>query len=137
MIPTREHDVQNSIRIAISSTGTGVSFRCNVGEAWTGDVTNNLDGSVTIKNPRRFQSGLPVGFSDLFVVIPTIITPDMIGRKIAISGFIEVKNEKGRLRPEQKNFLSQMQSLGARAGVARSPEEAIKILRGGGDPIDP
>ena len=135
MIPTREHDVQNSIRIAISSTGTGVSFRCNVGEAYVGDVINNTDGSITIKNPRRFQTGLMPGFSDLFVVIPTIITPDMVGRKIALAGFIEVKTDTGRLRPEQKHFLKTMQDLGARAGVARSPEQALSILRGG-EPID-
>ena len=127
----KEHDIQNQIRLAISSHRLGVSFRCNVGQAYQGDVLKNFDGSITIKKPRPFKSGLPEGFSDLMVITPTTITPEMVGQKIAQAGFIEVKTKKGKPTEEQLNFIYQMQKIGARAGVARSPEEAIQILRGG------
>jgi len=116
----READIQNSIRIHISKHQLGVLFRANVGEAWTGDrIERNLDGSITIHRPRRFNTGLPPGFSDLFGVTAG-------GR----AAFIEVKSQSGRLSPEQEKFLQYMTRLGAAAGVARNPEEADKILAG-------
>jgi len=114
----READIQNTIRVHVSQHQLGVLFRANVGEAWTGDrVERNLDGSITIYRPRRFNTGLPPGFSDLFGVTSG-------GRAV----FIEVKSAAGKLTPEQENFLRQMDRLGAAAGVARSPQDVEKIL---------
>lgn len=131
MINIREADIQNQIRLTISQQNLGVSFRTNVGQAWTGDnVIHNSDKSVTIINARPFQTGLPKGFSDLLVISPTIITPEMIGQLIARAGFLEIKTKTGRVRPEQVNFIEQMQKLGASAGIARSIDDAIQILKG-------
>ncbi len=127
----QEHDIQNLIRLEISRQRLGVSFRSNVGQAWTGNnIRKHADGSITIMDPRPFQTGLPEGYSDLTVVVPVLVTPEMVGRLVGIAGFIEVKNQKRKATPAQMNFIEQMQSLGARAGVARSPEDAIRILRG-------
>lgn len=126
-----EHDIQNQIRIEISNQRLGVSFRTNVGRAWTGnDIRKNADGSITIIEPRPFQTGLPEGHSDLTVVVPVVVTPEMVGQQVAIAGFIEVKNKTRKATPAQLNFIEQMQKIGARAGVARSVEDAILILRG-------
>jgi hypothetical protein len=100
----REKDVQNEIRLALSPYA--VVFRANVG------YFNTYDGRVV-------ATGLPKGFSDLFGVRKSD------GRAF----FIEVKNETGRLRPEQKNFLEVMEKVGAIIGVARSGEEAVKIIK--------
>lgn len=125
-----EHDIQNSIRLAISENKLGVSFRTNVGRAWTGEkITKNPDKSITIKNPRPFDTGLPKGFSDLLVIKTLTITPDMVGKQIASANFIEVKNKKGKPTADQENFIERMQELGAKAGIARSPDDALKILR--------
>lgn len=127
----QEHDIQNAIRIAISENKLGVSFRTNVGQAWTGEqVIKNSDGSITILNPRPFSTGLEKGFSDLLVVQPIIISVADVGHRIARACFIEVKTQTGRASSDQKNFISQMQNLGAKAGIARSVEDAIHILRG-------
>ena len=126
-----EHDIQNQIRIEISNQRLGVSFRTNVGRAWTGNnIRKNADGSITIIDPRPFQTGLPEGYSDLTVVVPMVITPEMVGQQVAVAGFIEVKNKTRKATPAQLNFIEQMQKIGARAGVARSVEDAIQILRG-------
>ena len=126
-----EHEIQNQIRLAISDAKIATSFRTNVGEAWQGDVKKLDDGSLLIRNPRRFQTGLPPGFSDLFCVVPVTITPDMVGKQIAQAAFLEVKTPKGRATNDQRNFLQQMKNLGAIAAVVRSADNAITALRGG------
>ncbi len=115
-----EHDIQNEIRLHISKADLGVIFRANVGRAWTGDtILKNQDGSITIKNPRLFSTGLPEGFPDLFGV-----------GKDARSVFIEVKRPGRKPTEKQRNFLLRMAKRGAYAGVAYSPEDAETIMRG-------
>ena len=103
VIPIRESDVQNSIRLALNPYA--VVFRANVGTVRTADG-------------RYFNTGLPKGFSDLFGYRKSD------GRIF----FIEVKNAKGRLRKDQEHFINTMMDNGAIAGVARSAEEAIEIV---------
>lgn len=100
---TEEHAIQNAIRIALSEYAT--VFRANVGSGVT------YDG-------RHFETGLPKGFSDLFGFRHSD------GRIF----FIEVKTPKGRVSEAQKNFLEQMQKYGAIAGVARSVDDAIRLM---------
>jgi hypothetical protein len=100
---TKEIDIQNSIRLALNPYA--VVFRANVG------VFSTVDG-------RKVSTGLPKGFSDLFGFRKSD------GRIF----FIEVKNEKGRLRADQEHFIKTMKENGAIAGVARNPEEAIALI---------
>lgn len=123
-----EHEIQNQIRLAISDAKIATSFRTNVGEAWQGDVKKLDDGSLLIRNPRRFQTGLPPGFSDLFCVVPVTITPDMVGKQLALAAFLEVKTPRGQASKPQKNFLEQMKKLGAITAIVRAPDQAIKAL---------
>ena len=104
-------------------------MRANVGAGWTGDFVKNTDGSITIYEPRRFQTGLPVGFPDLFGYKSITVTPDMVGRKIAQFAYIEVKTPKGKASKEQKEMHAQLDEAGAIGGVAHSAEEALKILK--------
>jgi hypothetical protein len=129
-----EHSIQNEIQVAISENNLGIPFRINVGFGWTGNkIIHNSDGSIIIKDPRPFSTfGAHTkqykGFSDLFVVMPTVITPDMVGQQLARIGFLEIKTRTGRPTKEQLNFLSIMKNNGAPAGVARSVKDAIQIL---------
>lgn len=100
---TEEHRIQNEIRTAVSPYCA--IFRINVGEGFT-------------KDGRHFSTGVPKGFSDLFGV----------RRSDGKAIFIEVKTKTGRVRPEQNNFIRQMRSCGAIAGVCRSAEDAIKLI---------
>ena len=54
----------------------------------------------------------------------------MVGKQIAVANFIEVKTPKGKPTEQQLNFIERMQELGAKAGIARSPDDALAILRG-------
>jgi len=132
-----EQDIQKEIQLGISSLNIGTSFRINVGIGWTGNkITKNSNGSITIMNPRPFatfgsQTKNLKGFSDLLVVVPVIVTQDMIGKKLAMACFIEVKTQTGKPTQEQVNFLRQMSDLGCPSGVARSFEDVVKIINGG------
>lgn len=97
-----ETDIQNKIRVALSDYG--IVLRLNNGNYKT------LDG-------RHIKSGLPPGTSDLL----------FIGNgQIA---FIEVKTPKGKVSPEQLMFIERIKELGHKAGIARSVEEAINIIK--------
>lgn len=100
----KEIDVQNSIRLALNDIA--IIFRANVGTFKT------TDGRIV-------SVGLPKGFSDLFGFRKSD------GRIF----FIEVKNEKGKTSKEQDHFIETMKSYGAIAGVARSAQDALEILK--------
>lgn len=124
-----EHEIQNEIRVAVGTTQAATLFRANVGEAWTGTLAANNLNRVIIEDARRFRSGLPIGFPDLFGFRTIEITPEMIGKKVAVFAFIEVKKHGGRTSKAQEKMLAFLRAAGAVGGVARSPDEAIKLLR--------
>ena len=124
-----EHDIQNKTRLEISKYGK--FFRANVGEAWTGpEIIKTEGGGIYIPKAHRFNSGLPNGFSDLFGVVSVFITPEMLGQTIGVAAFLEIKTARGRVSPDQENFLAVMKAAGCLAGVARSAEQAVKIIGG-------
>lgn len=98
-----EHDIQNSIRIALSPYC--ILFRINVGSGMT------YDG-------RHFSTGVPKGYSDL----------SGFRKSDGKAVFIECKTPDGFVRPEQRRFLKTMRENGALAGVARSVEDALRII---------
>lgn len=102
---TTESLIQNQIRVELSKAGYMV-FRINVGK-------------VRMADGRWFDTGVPKGFCDLFGFRPD-------GQIF----FIEVKNEKGRVRDDQQKFMDAMRKRGALVGVARSVKEAMEIVNG-------
>lgn len=110
----REHKIQDLIRLELSKHG--LVFRTNAGSAWGGKYTNIPGLGNVILNPQKIDL-LPKGFSDLL-----FIGPD------GTVAFIECKDDKGRLRTEQEKFIDIMRSYGHKAGVARSVEDALKII---------
>ena len=98
-----EQDIQNLIRAELSKHA--LVFRANVGKVKTHDG-------------RYFDTGLPPGFCDLFGFRKS-------DGKIF---FIEVKTPKGRVRPVQKKFMEIVKRNGAIVGVARSVDDALKII---------
>lgn len=103
---TEEHKIMNAIRAGIASEC--VTFRANVGKVKTPDG-------------RYFDTGLPVGFSDIFGVRKSD------GKAV----FIEAKTKSGRVSEQQKDFINAMQENNAIAGVCRSVDDAKKLLKKG------
>ena len=121
-----ERNIQQDIRLALSRAGSRM-FRNNVGQAWTGRVVRNTNGSITIYDPRPLDAGLCKGSSDLIGWTPVTVTADMVGKKLAVFTAIEVKGPKGKTSPEQTNFIDRVKIDGGIAGVARSAEDATQI----------
>ena len=65
------------------------------------------------------------------------VTPAMVGQKLGVFVYLEVKTLTGRVRREQAAVLQHLQAMGARGGVARSAADALALLssdeKGGAD----
>ena len=72
---------------------------------------------------------MPIGFPDLFGFRTIEITPEMIGKKVAVFAFIEVKKPGGRTSIAQEKMHTFLRNAGAVGGVARSAKEAIELLQ--------
>ena len=121
-----EHAIQTEIRLGIS--GKATMFRNNVAVSWVGDVTELKDGSVLIRNARRLHAGLCEGSSDLIGWRSLIITPEMVGERIAVFAALEVKSKTGRATAGQKNFCERVIEAGGLAGIVKSLDDAKKVL---------
>ena len=80
-----------------------------------------------LQDGRVLQSGLAKGSADLIGWKTITVTPDMVGTEIAVFLSVEVKSEKGKLRPEQENWLNTVNKVGGIAIVARSPQDINAI----------
>ena len=110
-----ETDIQNTIMLELSKSGA-IAFRNNVGAAKT-----ESGGFV------KFGVG-GTGGSDLICIVPVEITPDMVGKTLGIFTAIEVKTKKGRPTTNQNNFINAIKNNGGLAGIARSVDDALKII---------
>lgn len=132
----KESNLGKKIRMAVSG-GFVRLFRINTGQGWTGNKIERFPknhphypGALLIRDPRPFISGTPPGYADYTGWKSVIVTPGMVGQKLAVFTAIEVKTDTGVLTAEQRNFIEQVISAGGVAGVARTPEEARALLDG-------
>lgn len=100
----REQNIQRLIMLALSEAGCLV-WRNNCG------MLKNEAGI-----PIKFGLGNPGG-SDLIGLTSN-------GRFFAI----EVKTPTGKPTKQQLNFIEQVKSKGGLAGIARSPDDALRII---------
>ncbi len=125
---TTETDIQRQIQLALSSP-TGRMFRNTVGEGWHGKVVHQTPTHITLQHYRHVKFGLAPGSSDLIGLHSLLITPQMVGRRVAVFTAIEVKRPKGKKAiEEQRRFIEMASELGGISGIARSPDQAIQIV---------
>lgn len=125
---TAERDIQNAIRLAHSHGDTRL-FRQQSGEYWAGKATHRRDGSIVIQNPIRVHVGFN-GLSDLGGWRSVVVTPEMVGQRVAVYVALEVKNERGLVSPDQASFVQQVKEAGGIGAVVRSVEDATYALAG-------
>ena len=77
---------------------------------------------------RPVQFGLARGSADLIGWRTVVVTPDMVGRRIAVFTSIEVKTPTGRIRPDQQAWLNTVRAAGGIAGIARSVQDSEDLL---------
>jgi len=116
-VANAETDLQQRIRLALGTHPDARLFRNQVG---------------SLPDPRTgrpVQFGLARGSADLIGWRTITITPEMVGQRLAVFTSIEVKTERGRVRPEQHAWLSTVQQSGGIAGIARSVQDANDLVR--------
>ena len=95
-----ETDIQSAIRLKLSEFGI---------------VIRQQSGNFELKDGRRLLCGIK-GLSDLLFIGQGYVA------------FIEVKTATGKPSKEQLHFIEVIKRMGHRAGIARSVEDALKII---------
>ena len=114
-------------------------FRVNTGRAWvsgTGQSRRLDDGSVLLPKARPVTLGFGLadgrplkGAADLNGWTTVTITPDMVGRKVAVFTALEIKRPRGgKIGEEQRNYCDQVNYAGGISGIVNTPEAASKII---------
>ena len=111
-----ETEIQQRIRLALGTRPDLRLFRNQVGQ-----LTDPRTG-------RPVQFGLARGSADLIGWRSVVITPEMVGQRVAVFTSLEVKTPTGRLTPAQQAWLGTVHNAGGIAGVARSVRDANEIL---------
>lgn len=109
-----ERPIQSEIQLA----ATGPDSRL-----WRNNV-----GALKDRTGRLVCYGLCPGSSDLIGYRSVVITPEMVGQRVAVFAAVEVKDQ-GQPTDQQEAFIRLVQDAGGLAGVARSVEEAREVLR--------
>jgi hypothetical protein len=109
---------QHYDRIRAAHAGRGVLFRNNVGTAYQGQM-GSINGDRVLLYPRFVEFGLCKGSSDLIGWTEITITPDMVGKRIAVFTAVEVKTKTGRVSDEQKRFIKNVNDAGGIAKIER------------------
>ena len=120
-----ESDIQSAIRLELGTLDDVRIWRNNVG------VLKDERGKYV-------TFGLCRGSSDLIGFRSVVITPEMVGKRVAIFAAVEVKTpnalQRGRSpragveSRSQRAFISMVNDNGGLAGFATSVEEAKDIL---------
>lgn len=122
-----ETDLQRQIQIALSDEHTRL-LRNTVGFGWQGTNFTIRDGKLVGGIARAVTFGLGPDTSDLVGPHSIIVTPRMIGRRLALFAAVEIKRPGKKATQGQSNFLGTIKELGGLSGVARSIEEARRIV---------
>ena len=107
-------------------------FRNNTGMGWTG-LTNGISkksititinpGDMVIRKARPFHAGFPKGSADLIGWTKIQITPNMVGREVAVFTAVEAKTENVRATKEQTAFINTVNQAGGIAMIARKLQD--------------
>jgi hypothetical protein len=150
-----EHEIQQRVLMRLNSRRGVRVFRNNIGMGFSGTefidrekLFNALQhvmrlllkfpektiagilykcGIIILSKPRRIRFGLHPGSGDLIGWKSITISPEMVGKKIAILTSVEVKSSHGRLSEDQKNWIEQVTVAGGIARMVKTTDEADEI----------
>jgi len=133
----QESEILNRVRVKCSEVGI-VTFRNNSGSAWQGksELTRMTrmgrlePGDVIIRQATFVKYGIAnPGGSDLIGWRPVVITPDMVGHKLAVFTALEVKTATGHVEAEQQAFIDSVNQSGGMGQIVRSIDDIELAIR--------
>lgn len=86
-------------------------------------MRNNTGLFMTLDGSRKVNAGLGKGTHDLIGWRCITITPEMVGKQVAVFASCEAKTAKGTMRPEQQAFLDIVRKKGGISFIARNVED--------------
>ena len=116
MTRSDERRIQSEIQLAACAGGGPARL-------WRNNV-----GALKDQAGQLVRYGLCPGSSDLIGYRTVVITPEMVGQRVAIFAAVEVK-DRARPTEQQTAFINLVQGAGGLAGIARSVPDALSILR--------
>lgn len=127
--------LMNRVMLALSKAGATV-WRNTTAAGWAGKSFTLAPGQVyTARGGERvvldaypIKAGLCEGSSDIIGFRSVVVTPDMIGQRVAIFGAWEVKEGAGRPTKPQKNFVGFVERAGGIAAIVRSEADALASI---------
>jgi len=127
--------LMNRVLIALSAAGLTV-WRNNTAVGWAGksfalkpgETYRARGGERVVLGARPIKAGLCEGSADIVGIEAVTITPDMVGRTVAIFHAWEVKDGSGRLSTPQRRFLDHVEDRGGVGVVVRSVDEALHAV---------
>ncbi len=77
---------------------------------------------------------MPIGLSEPLILdeigyLTITVTPELLGRRIAVLLVIEDKTDTGVLAPHQERCIQELREAGAIAGVSTGPEDSERVLQ--------
>lgn len=119
-----EGKILKKLQILFTSVGARV-FRNNVGLFET-------------KDGRKVRTGLCVGSSDLIGWTPMVVTPEMVGKRVAVFTSVEVKTKNTKTTPVQHAWIQAVNTAGGIGIIEQDPlavmNKILEIKRAYGQP---
>jgi len=115
-------------------------FRNNRGQFYTIDCVKALIGLLMSgkfseaidyakRQMRMVRAGIEApGSSDLIGWQSVVISPEMVGKTVAVFLAIEAKTATGRATAEQIQFVDVVKRAGGKSGIVRSDTDALAVL---------
>lgn len=132
-----EGNIGKKIMLALGKLPGVRIFRNNVGTAWVGNGSVRFNqrkeviveaGDVLIRQARIFHAGLCKGSSDFIGFKSVEITPEMVGKNVAVFMGAEIKTKTGKASPEQVDFINMVNKFGGIAFIVTDEVEAVEFL---------
>lgn len=119
-----ETNLMHKIMLSVSTLPGIRIFRNNVGVARYGEYCKKCKFAT-----QWVKYGLFEGSSDLIGWKTIQVTPDMVGKNIAVFTAIEIKTKSGSPTKEQINFIEVVKKSGGISGIVRDEKEALLLLK--------
>ena len=87
-------------------------FRVNAGRFWAGEIESRLPGGRVVMKGARAVSGVPAGIPDMIGWKTVVVTPEMVGTKVAIFMGVELKSANCVVSDVQRKFGELLTRMG-------------------------
>jgi hypothetical protein len=126
----RETSLLAEIRIALGKHASHTRlFRNPRGLFWAGKLMDRKGSVVVLQHAQQIECGLCDGASDLIGWTTIEITPEMVGRKIAVFTSPEVKVPGASRRETQFTWRNNVLEAGGIAGIVKTPQECVDLVK--------